>query len=77
MVSINWAVVRTELIMQNSNHGLKLIVVVSESQMFLSKGKSGHGKRAPEAKSINFPLFTHKFIFLKEGQVTDENSGCN
>lgn len=61
--------------MQSSNRGLKLIIAVSGSQMLFSKGKSGQGQRAPEAKSINRLPFTYEFTFFKKCQVPDENSG--
>lgn len=54
--------------MQSSNRGLKLIIAVSGSQMLLSKGKSGQGQRAPEAKSINRLPFTYEFTFLRNAK---------
>lgn len=56
--------------MQSSNRGLKLIIAVCESQMLLSKGKSGQGQRAPEAKSINRLPFMYEFTFLRNAKFT-------
>lgn len=36
--------------------------------MLLSKGKSGPGQRAPEAKSINRLPFTYAFTFLRNAK---------
>lgn len=53
-----------ELIMQSSYHGLRFIIVVSESQMLFSKGNLGQGQRTLQAKSMHL-LFTYEFIFLR------------